>query len=161
MLRRITFGVLVALTFSLLSCHSKKENRNDAVAVEKPADADFAMMENNLANDSLNLQLRSVLAAKYYAAGQLDKAVYHYLKIYDQDNKNINALNNLGNIYYDSRQDDKAIEFYEKGLAIDSADIDVRCDLATCYSNINKMKTHVDSNSSSSKKKKSSSKKKN
>ena len=38
-------------------------------------------------------------------------------------------------MYYDTDQYDNAITYYEKALALNDKNVDVRCDLATCYLN--------------------------
>ncbi|MFN8165546.1 MAG: tetratricopeptide repeat protein [Bacteroidia bacterium] len=53
-------------------------------------------------------------------------------------------MKNLGNVYYDSHQDEKAIRYYEEALAVSPNDINMRCDLATCYSRINKAQKAID-----------------
>ncbi len=140
MLPRFFIGIMF-ISFSVFAaCNSEQERKiPDAPAVEQPVN-DFALLEEELSKDTSNIEMRTMLATRYYSSGDLIKAAYHFLKIYNQDPKNYAALTNLGNIYYDSQQDIKAIEFYEKALAIDPADINIRCDLATCYSNVNKMK---------------------
>jgi tetratricopeptide (TPR) repeat protein len=144
MLRYLALGVFAAFSLSFYSCHSNQENTSDVSSAGNPADNEFNLMEKKLDQDSTNIELRNLLASRYYSAGKLNNAAFHYLKIYEQDHKNFSALFNLGNIYYDSQQDDKAIEYYEKAMDVDSTNINIRCDLATCYSNINKMKKAID-----------------
>ena len=141
MLPRFFIGILFISFFA--ACNSEQERKvQNTAAVEQPVN-DFAILEEELSKDTSNVEMRTMLATRYYSSGDLIKAAYHFLKIYNQDPKNYVALTNLGNIYYDSQQDIKAIEFYEKALAIDPTDINIRCDLATCYSNVNKMKMAI------------------
>jgi tetratricopeptide (TPR) repeat protein len=135
------FAILVA---GLVACNSSSNqpttpDKKEAVAPKN----EFEEMESKLATDSSNIELRTLLATRYYSTGQLEKAAYHFIAIYDSDPNNLNALTNLGNIYYDNHQDAKAIEFYEKALPFDSSNINIRCDLATCYSNMNNYKAAI------------------
>lgn len=146
--------IFVALcTISFISCNSKEEKKNEpsvqqtnnsSMVTPSNPSIDLSGMESKFARDSNNYELRAMLASNYYAAGVLDKAAYHFLKVYEHDNKNLIALSSLGNIYYDSRQDDKAIMYYEKALELDPKNINMRCDMATCYSNINKLKKAIE-----------------
>ncbi len=147
---KFPLGILITVSF-LFSCSSKHEKENNRGSVEKrsilaevksPLD-DFIELEQKLRKDSLNIELRTLLASNYYVSKELDKAAYHFLIIYELDHKNLAALSNLGNIYYDSQEDDKAIEFYEKSLEIDSKNVNLRCDLAVCYSRINRLKKAI------------------
>jgi Tfp pilus assembly protein PilF len=97
----------------------------------------FAVYEKALALDSLNIDLRNALAAKYYSADDYERAEFHYSKVCNVDKKNLLALTGLGNIFYDTKQFKKAIEYYQKALSIDEKNTNVRCDMATCYLNIN------------------------
>lgn len=149
MLKKKSFGLLYAIGFTFISCapENKKDNpiiqsTNTGIESHAPSD-EFTLLEKKLEQDSLNTELRELLATKYYAGGVLDKAAYHFLNIYQHDNKNLIALSNLGNIYYDSQQNDQAIAFYNGALEIDVKNIDMRCDLATCYSRINKNKKAI------------------
>lgn len=143
MLQRTSFAVLISLSFLFASCNSNQEKKSENTTENKSPSADFSQMEKKLEQDSLNIELRTAVAAQYYASGQLEKAANHFLRVINQDKKNLPALTNLGNIYYDSHQDDKAIEYYERAVEIDSMNIDMRCDLATCYSNINLLKRSI------------------
>jgi len=146
-----SFGIFCALTVTFLSCNSNSEKKSDApttqqtnsVATTQTPSGDLAMLEAKVQQDSQNVEQRNMLAANYYAAGMLEKAVYHFLKVYERDNINVIALSNLGNIYYDTQQNDKAIEFYERALVLDPENINMRCDLATCYGRINKVKKAI------------------
>lgn len=148
MKNNVAYVVLCFTAFALLSCKSGKEEQKNESAVQaandilapQSAEDEFASMEQNLLNDSLNIELRTALAARYYQKGDLEKATKHYLVISRVDKENLNALSSLGNIYYDSQQDDKAIQFYEKALSLDPQNINMRCDLATCYFRINRLK---------------------
>ena len=119
MLPRFFIGIIF-ISFSVFAgCKSEQERKvPDTPAVDQPLN-DFALLEEELSKDTSNVEMRTMLATRYYSSGDLIKAAYHFLKIYNQDPKNYVALSNLGNIYYDSQQDIKAIEFYEKALAID------------------------------------------
>lgn len=133
MLLRSQLFILV-FTITLLGCNPAKQSDTvQSSTVE--TDNDLDMMEKDLSSDSLNNELRTLLATNYYSKGELDKAAYHFLKVYKQSEKDFVALSNLGNIYYDNHQDAKAIEFYEKALLVEPQNINLRCDLATCYSN--------------------------
>lgn len=151
MLNKFSLGVLCAISFSFLSCNRNDEKKNEILsdpavtvtATLMPPSNDQLMLEKKLEQDSTNLGLRTTLATSYYSAGTLEKAAYHFMKVYENDNKNLIALSNLGNIFYDSQQDDKAIQFYEKALEIDPKNINMKCDLATCYSRINKLKKAI------------------
>jgi len=94
-------------------------------------------LEKALKTDSLNTDIRLRLAAQYYTNKNFDKALYHYLIVYQIDQENMAALFNLGNVYYDTQQDKLAIKYYEKFLELDKNNSNVRCDLATCYMNLN------------------------
>lgn len=140
-------GILCLIGFTFASCTSTEEKKNstisnqtDSIVSQPQVSTGVQMLENKLIQDSLNIELRAILAANYYSAGELTKAAYHYLIISGQNHKNIDALKNLGNIYYDSHEDDKAIQFYERALQIEPENINMKCDLATCYSRINKLK---------------------
>lgn len=151
MLNKFSFCFLCAVSFTLPSCNSNGEKQRDTSvtqtippsAVTQTPSSDLALLEKKFQQDSQNVELRNMLAANYYAAGMLEKAAYHFTKVYERDNINLIALSNLGNIYYDVQQNDKAIEFYEKALALDSENIDMRCDLATCYGRINRVKKAI------------------
>ena len=131
MLKRMALIVVSVAGLITCSCNSLPEKNPDGPAVNSPA------------GDELNVELRTMLAVRYYSAAQLSKAAVHFLEVYKQDSLNLVAIGNLGNIYYDSQQDEKAIEFYEKALAIDPGNLNIKCDLATCYSNVNKYKRAI------------------
>ncbi len=153
MIYKFSFGIIcTAICFTFFSCNRTGDQKDSnasastANAISEapvPLSNNLAGLEKKFEQDSSNYETRAMLAANYYAEGHLEKAAYHFLKIYEHDNKNLVALSNLGNIYYDSKQDDKAIQFYEKALEIDPENINMRCDLATCYSNINRLKKAV------------------
>lgn len=149
---KFSHALLWALVIILFSCNTKEEKKSDNSSVQPnntlqetqaPAN-DVALLEDRVAQDSLNIELRTMLAAKYYSTGNFEKAHFHFMKIYELDNNNLIALANLGNLYYDTQQDDKAIQFYEKALVIDPSNINMKCDLATCYSRINKFKKAIE-----------------
>jgi len=152
MLHKFSFGLLSVAVFTFISCNTNEEKKNDNSFVQTKSinegiqmpSNDFSFLEERVGKDSLNIEIRTMLASKYYSAGELEKANYHFLRIYELDNKNFTALSNLGNIYYDTQQDDKAIQYYEKALEIDPDNINMRCDLATCYSRINKLKKAIE-----------------
>lgn len=144
MFLRSAFVALLTVGMVGSSCNSSTEKSKESVSTEVQASDEFALMEKKLESDSLNAELRTMLAVRYYSAGKLENAAFHFLEVYRQNPKNLSALTNLGNIYYDSQQDDKAIEFYEKALVLDPQNINIKCDLATCYSNVNKFKRAVD-----------------
>ncbi|MFZ4546912.1 MAG: tetratricopeptide repeat protein [Bacteroidales bacterium] len=100
------------------------------------SEANCQMYETALMTDSLNTDIRLKLAAEYYMNKDLQKAQFHYLKIIGYDKNNMAALFNLGNISYDLQQYSQAIKYYEAFLEKDSNNSNVRCDLATCYLNI-------------------------
>lgn len=142
MLTKISSALVLAGCIALASCNgndSKIESSAPAVAApaENSLENSLKLAEQEFAKDSSNLNNRITLAANYYAAGNLDRAQYHFLKAYGQDNNNLIALTNLGNIYYDSQHDALAIEYYEKALKLDPNNVDMRCDLATNYMNLN------------------------
>ena len=135
------FLIIILVGFYFSACNSSqtgstKPSLKDTTAVF-PTDS-FAFYENILVKDSLNNELRLVLATNYYVEKQFGKAVDHLLTIYRFDEKNLEALITLGNIYYDTEQNEKAIAFYEKALLIDNKNVNVRCDMATCYLNLKK-----------------------
>lgn len=151
MLNKFTFTILGAISFIIFSCNRIEEKKNDKLSGQTnstnaetltPSD-DFTLLEKKLEQDSLNIEIRTTLAAGYYSAKQLNKAAYHFLKIYERDKNNLNALSNLGNIYYDNKQEDKAIQFYEKALTIAPENINMKCDLAVSYFGINKLKKAI------------------
>lgn len=143
MLHKFASYIIVAGCMTLISCNGSDDKKIESSApapttpAENTVENSLTLAEQEFAKDSSNLNMRIRLAANYYAAGVLDKAQYHFLKVYAVDNKNLIALSSLGNIYYDSQHDDKAIEFYEKALVVDPNNIDMRCDLATNYMNLN------------------------
>lgn len=94
------------------------------------------MYETALVTDSLNTDIRLKLAADYYLNKDLGKAQFHYLKIIGYDKNNMAALFNLGNISYDQQQFGQAIKYYEAFLEKDKNNSNVRCDMATCYLNL-------------------------
>src|SRR3974377_801835 len=152
MFTKFSYCAFIALGLISFSCNRADETKNNSTTppsasttatapqMQAPANSELMNIESKFAQDSSNYDLRMILAAAYYSAGVLDQAAYHFSKVYEHDNKNLIALSNLGNIYYDSQQDDKAIQFYEKALVLDPKNINMRCDLATCYSRINKLK---------------------
>ncbi|HXC06233.1 MAG TPA: hypothetical protein VNZ86_15855 [Bacteroidia bacterium] len=145
MLHRYSFSALLVTSLILGSCTSSTEvKKNDsALPMLKPVD-EITALESSLAKDSSNKELKLELASRYYAAGDLVKASVLYNKVYQQDTKNLIAITNLGNIAYDNHQDDRAISYYEKSLNLDNTNLDVRCDLATSYSNINKLNKAIE-----------------
>ncbi len=152
MVLKFTSATLCVAVSALLACSSGNESKsgepnskpvNTSSEAVAPAD-DFSAMENQLSGDSLNIELRSVLAAKYYSVGNLNKAAYHFSLVHEMAPTNLDAVRNLGNIFYDDNKNEKAIQFYEQALAIEPNDINMRCDLATCYSRINKLKKATD-----------------
>jgi tetratricopeptide (TPR) repeat protein len=138
------YSLSLALLLSIVACNSDSQSNIKTKETEKAKPIDeFAELEGKLAADSTNIELRNLLATRYYSTGQLEKAAYHFIEIYKQDNSDLNAITNLGNIYYDDHQDAKAIEFYEKAIKVDSTNINIRCDLATCYSNLSNYKMAI------------------
>jgi len=142
---------LLTLGITVLSCN-QEEKKQATPATQAPvaaptpqqaAAAELPKLQQEFAKDTNNIENRNLLAAKLYAAGELEKAAEQFNLVYQRDPKNLVALSNLGNIYYDSQQDDLAIDYYEKALAIDPNNINMRCDLATSYSNINKLKKAI------------------
>ena len=117
MKKTLTYCLSLILFISVASCNSDSPSNVKPKESEaaKPKD-ELAELEAKLAVDSTNIELRNLLATRYYSNGQLEKAAYHFIEIYKQDNNNLNAITNLGNIYYDDHQDAKAIEFYEKAI---------------------------------------------
>ncbi|MBK7214191.1 MAG: tetratricopeptide repeat protein [Bacteroidales bacterium] len=144
-------GILSVAGFCLLiatltSCQDNSSGKKNDVAdnqnvkqlstlsVENPEE-----MEKALVNDSLNTEIRLRLAAHYYSAQDLNKALYHNLTVNRISPDNMAATFNLGNIYYDLNQNEPAIRFYEKFLTVEKTNCNVRCDLATCYMRLNKL----------------------
>ena len=143
--------IFCAAGLAFFSCN-RTEKKEEAAATTKKdsipaaqvaANKEMELQEKKYAADTTNYDNRTMLAAAYYNAGAIDKAIYQFTKVVDHDSKNVMALGNLGNIYYDVKQDDKAIEYYERALELDPKNIDMRCDLATCYMNINKLKKAI------------------
>jgi Tfp pilus assembly protein PilF len=136
------------LFYFFVSCKSNTDQKNNAYIepskknnTATEAHSNYSdSLETILRQDSFNIVLRAKLATDYYSNGELGRAAYHFLIIYEMDNKNMLALTSLGNIYYDTQEDDKAIQFYEKAMVLEPDNIDMRCDLATCYFRINKLK---------------------
>lgn len=131
------FELLLSFYFVifLISCNSNEQS--NSLKSSLPADS-FAIKEKLLETDSLNFPLREELAIKYYNNNNnLNKAIYHFIKLCQNDKNNKLALTTLGNIYYDSQQFSNAIEYYEKALKLDSLNTNLRCDLATSFLNIN------------------------
>ncbi|MFI5150477.1 MAG: tetratricopeptide repeat protein [Bacteroidia bacterium] len=144
MLTRILFPAILSVCMLLSACHSSELKKNEPLPPAPSAGGDFSALETNLAHDTGNTELRLLLASKYYAAGDLDRATDLYYQVYKKDNTIQTALINLGNIAYDRHQDDKAIAYYEKALETDSLNLDVRCDLATCYANVSKLNKAIE-----------------
>lgn len=145
-MKRIPVILLCLLAVGFTACNSgsvKSTTTTVANDASKPK-SETDELEAKVLADSTNIEVRTLLATKYYTGGILDKAAYHFIIIYQQDTNNLNALVNLGNIYYDSQQNEKAIEFYEKALRNNSNNINLRCDLATCYSNVTEHKKAID-----------------
>lgn len=137
----LKLAYIFAFCIHLFSCNSNKVEKPEKETVQshsedvlntKPSD-EMSTLENQIREDSLNTELRSTLASKYYSMGDLNKAEVHFLTILKQKPDNLNAKVNLGNIYYDSQKNEQAILYYEKSLLSDSKNINLRCDLATCY----------------------------
>lgn len=126
--------IIFCFTLVLFSCNNYEQS--DLLKRDLPVDS-IAVKEKLLETDSLNLPLREELAVIYYNKNNLDKAIYHFIKLCQKDTDNTVALITLGNIYYDSRQFSNAVDYYEKALKYDSLNTNIRCDLATCYLNIN------------------------
>ncbi|MCX6230110.1 MAG: tetratricopeptide repeat protein [Bacteroidetes bacterium] len=130
---------ILILGFS--ACKNKSDVKPNIVTIKQnavdmfPADS-FAIYEKELIKDSLNIEMRIMLANNYYVKKQFDNAIYHLKIVSTLDEKNENALILLGNIYYDIEQSDKAIIYYEKALKLNDKNVNVRCDLATSYLNI-------------------------
>jgi Tfp pilus assembly protein PilF len=51
----------------------------------------------------------------------------------NKDPNNTDAWIKLGNIMMDNNRNNEAIDAYQKALAIDSGNVDIRVDMATCY----------------------------
>jgi len=148
---RIFFTICFA-AFIMISCnnseikvpgnHTEKADPSQlnmpSISMDSPESLEIA-----LKNDSLNTDIRLKLAAQYYTNKNFDKALYHYLFINRHDNRNMAALFNLGNVYYDMQQDQLAIKYYEKFLEADKSNSNVRCDLATCYMNLNNIEKGI------------------
>ena len=137
-----TFLIIIS-GISFFSCNSPEKDKN-AIPEDSqlaPAVDSFALYEEKLAKDSLNFELRNKIAVNYYAAKDYQKAIFHFLKVYHNDGKNLAVIINLGNLYYDTELYEKAIEFYKKALLLDNTNTSVRCDMATCYLNIKEPKT--------------------
>ncbi len=136
------FSMLLIVSFT--SCNSnKKDNTNNKISPttefnDKSSNDSTAFYEEIIAKDSLNTELRLMLATNYYAERKFDEAIYHLVILTNIDTKNMEALIMLGNVYYDTDQDEKAIETYQRVLAKDNSNVDVRCDLATCYLRLKK-----------------------
>jgi tetratricopeptide (TPR) repeat protein len=144
MIQRTIILFIFILCVSFLSCNSDSEKKEDLNTTKDiPVDT-ILMLENLLSRDSTNIEVRTELAQRYYSSNNLGEAAFHFLKIYEQDNRNFTSLVGLGNIYYDGHQSDKAIFFYEKAIKISAKDINVRCDLATCYSDKNELKKSIE-----------------
>lgn len=131
----------------LSSCNNpdKKAGNKDVQSTDiqqkesqSASDENRNMYETALKADSLNTDIRLKLAAEYYMNKDLQKAQFHYLKIIGFDKNNMAALFNLGNISYDLEQYSQAIIYYEAFLEKDKNNSDVRCDMATCYLNLEK-----------------------
>jgi tetratricopeptide (TPR) repeat protein len=131
----------------LFSCNNpdiksgNKEAQNPDIHKENSQDVSSgnrSMYETALKTDSLNTDIRLKLAADYYIGKDLLKAQFHYLKIIGYDKNNMAALFNLGNISYDLEQYSQAITYYDAFLEKDKNNNDVRCDMATCYLNLEK-----------------------
>ena len=53
-------------------------------------------MKKRLNRNSLNIELRTTLAAHYYSAKEFDKAIYHLIKVYNIYNQIPAAQKNPG-----------------------------------------------------------------
>jgi Tfp pilus assembly protein PilF len=145
-MKKRTFGVLfflIALTVIFVACNQNRPVVPEKVVANNPnqmgagfSSDSFAYYENELAKDSLNIDLRLALATNYYAERLFEKATDHLLRVIRQDPKNMEALVTLGNVYYDAGQDANAVKYYEKALQLEPKNVNVRCDLATCYLNM-------------------------
>lgn len=146
------FFTICSAAFIMTSCNNSEikvpgnrtkntdpsQSNRPSISMDNPESLEIA-----LKIDSLNTNIRLKLAAQYYANKNFDKALYHYLFINRHDNRNMAALFNLGNVYYDMQQDQLAIKYYEKFLETDKSNSNVRCDLATCYMNLNKIQKAI------------------
>ncbi len=65
--------------------------------------------------------------------------IQEYRQRLDKNPKDLEALVFLGNANYDIQRFDKAAEYYEQALVLDSKNLHVRTDLATCYRNTGKV----------------------
>jgi len=65
--------------------------------------------------------------------------IQEYRQRLDKNPKDLEALVSLGNANYDIQRFDKAAEYYERALVLDSKNLHVRTDLATCYRNTGKV----------------------
>ena len=130
------FAIAVVISFSACNSTTQSDTSKNVSESETNVVDSLTILNNMLIIDSLNDQVRVRLATKYYIGKDFDKAIFHFLKVYTHDNKNMIALLTLGNLYYDTQEDKKAIIYYQKYLALDSTAIYARCDMATCYLNI-------------------------
>jgi Tfp pilus assembly protein PilF len=132
---------IIALIIASFGCKNKTDVKPNIISIRHdaadnfPADS-FALYEKELSTDSLNIEMRLMLANNYYVKKQFDNAIYHLKIAVSIDDKNETALVLLGNIYYDIEQSDKAVIYYEKALKINDKNVNVRCDLATSYLNL-------------------------
>jgi tetratricopeptide (TPR) repeat protein len=56
-----------------------------------------------------------------------------YLKVLEQEPKNLNALTKLGNHYFDTGRHEKAVEMYQRALKLNPGDANVRTDMGVMY----------------------------
>lgn len=139
--------VFFLICFVFFSCNSSHDPtitynsgaKENGTPIQTPIDPTdyFSATEKQLETDSLNIDLRTSLAATYYSGKNYQMAIHHFSKVQQLDKNNFVVLVSLGNIYYDIQQYENAIVFYERALKIDDKNINVRCDLATCYLGIN------------------------
>jgi len=133
------------VVFTLFSCNSQEtkqeeksgqSNESFSGNANTPPHEPPGILENVLLTDSLNIPARLKLAGIYYSIGNTGKALDHYFFILRHDENNQEAIVNVGNLYYDLHKYQEAIPYYERYLKTDKNNIGVRCDLATCYLNI-------------------------
>ena len=137
--KTLTGIFFIAFIIFFASCNSDKVKTTDktTTVIENSVDS-LAMLENVIAVDSLNIDLRLAIASRYYKIRKFDNALEHLMKAEQIDKNNIDVLIGLGNVYYDTENFEDAIGYYEKVLKIEPENTNVRCDMATCFLSTNK-----------------------
>jgi len=83
---------------------------------EKYSPNTIRSLQTQFGEESKNTRPMLMLAGIWKKAGQMDKAIELYTIVLKNDERNVDALNNLGNTYYLLDMQDKAVKNYEQAL---------------------------------------------